>query len=148
MYIRMKRWFYMPLGNCTHVFCRYFGPHQYSANQLWLYDAFRVKATKKAYFAHFLCASSCIANYGIQANFRTKRHFVNSANKIILFSVQAQSSFKNIKQQRPALPAERIVNKNGLLWHLMESRPGRPKIALAVVFFNKDIRTRLAINYY
>ncbi len=41
----MKRWFYMAMGNCIHVFWPYFGPHQYSVNQLWLYDVFTAKTT-------------------------------------------------------------------------------------------------------
>ncbi len=36
---------YMALGNCIHMFQPYFGPHQYSVNQLWLFDVFTAKTT-------------------------------------------------------------------------------------------------------
>ncbi len=45
-YIKIKIGvFYMALGNCIHMFRPNFGPHQYSVNQLWLYDVFTAKTT-------------------------------------------------------------------------------------------------------
>ncbi len=37
--------FYMALLKCRHLFRPYFGPYQYSVNQLWLYDVFAVQTT-------------------------------------------------------------------------------------------------------
>ncbi len=34
IYIYEKKVFYMALANCRHMFRPYFGPHQYSVNQL------------------------------------------------------------------------------------------------------------------
>ncbi len=40
IYMCVKGGFYMALGDCRHVSRPCFGPHQYSVNQLWLYDVF------------------------------------------------------------------------------------------------------------
>ncbi len=43
----MKReaFIYIALANYIHMFRPYFGPYQYSVNQLWLYDVFTAKTT-------------------------------------------------------------------------------------------------------
>ncbi len=95
----------MTLGNCIHVFRPYFGPHQYSVNQLWQLhriqqkrrnnciqtprDASFINIKKELYHNWFIREGEC--TYGTSSR---KSMIPSAENYLLLWNVQMNQNWQ------------------------------------------------------